>query len=207
MKGAELLPGGHPAARPANWRFWRTSASSSRASPPPRASCISTTGAELVDPEGQPATGRFAIRTPRSSQRSLRERGADLVSQSRCGDDLATIVARGPRRRTAVGWDLLLISGGASVGDHDFGARALRELGFTLHFDRINLRPGKPLIFASRGTQLAFVFPGNPVSHFVTFHLAIAPRTRMSGRRAADWPLAEVEMAEEIAVTGERRET
>jgi molybdopterin molybdotransferase len=69
--------------------------------------------------------------------------------------------------------DLLLISGGASVGDYDFGAEALRRLGFTIHFDQVNLRPGKPLTFATRGAQAAFVIPGNPVSHFVCYHVAI----------------------------------
>ena len=44
---------------------------------------------------------------------------------------------------------------------------------FEIHFKRVNLRPGKPLVFATRGKQVAFVIPGNPVSHFVTFHLAI----------------------------------
>lgn len=70
-------------------------------------------------------------------------------------------------------WDVFLISGGASVGDHDHGADVLRELGFEIHFHQVNLRPGKPLTFASRGRQIAFVIPGNPVSHFVCYHAAI----------------------------------
>jgi molybdopterin molybdotransferase len=69
----------------------------------------------------------------------------------------------------------LLISGGASVGDLDLARPLLEALGYTLHFHELNLRPGKPLVFASRGAQLAFVLPGNPVSHWVVFQLFIAP--------------------------------
>ena len=43
-----------------------------------------------------------------------------------------------------------------------------------MHFQQINLRPGKPLVFASRGARLAFALPGNPVSHWVVFHLFVA---------------------------------
>ena len=60
-------------------------------------------------------------------------------------------------------FDLLLLSGGASVGDYDFGKKLLSVLGFKIHFTTVNLRPGKPLVFATRGNQAAFMLPGNPV--------------------------------------------
>lgn len=69
--------------------------------------------------------------------------------------------------------DLWLFSGGASVGDFDFTARLLERLGFTIWVSCVNVRPGKPLIFATRGEQVAFGLPGNPLSHFVCFHLFV----------------------------------
>lgn len=70
--------------------------------------------------------------------------------------------------------NLILISGGASVGDKDFTRPLLEWLGFEIIFDRLNLRPGAPLIFGANGTRMAFGLPGNPLSHFVCFHLFVA---------------------------------
>ena len=83
--------------------------------------------------------------------------------------------------------DLLLTSGGASVGEHDLIKPALERAGFTLDFWRVAIRPGKPLIVARRGTQLMLGLPGNPVSTFVTaFLFALPALRRMAG---ADSPL------------------
>lgn len=66
--------------------------------------------------------------------------------------------------------DVLLISGGSGPGDRDHTLPVLEHAGFKIHASRINSRPGKPLIFASRGNQIAFGLPGNPLSHFVCYH-------------------------------------
>jgi len=70
--------------------------------------------------------------------------------------------------------DVLLISGGASVGEKDFTRRLLEWLGFEIVFSQVNLRPGRPLIFGVNGSRVAFGLPGNPLSHFVCFHFAVA---------------------------------
>jgi len=133
------------------------------------------TGNELVAP-GQIPTGA-QIRDSNSTLIAalLSRHGADLVGHAHVHDDLAAT-------RTALealpAPDVLLISGGASVGDHDFARPVLQALGYTLHFQQVNLRPGRPLVFASRGDQLAFALPGNPVSHWVTFNLFVVPLLR-----------------------------
>ncbi len=71
-------------------------------------------------------------------------------------------------------FDLLLVSGGASVGEKDFTRPLLEWLGFEIVFSQINLRPGRPLIFGVNGLRLAFGLPGNPLSHFVCFNFAVA---------------------------------
>jgi molybdopterin molybdotransferase len=81
--------------------------------------------------------------------------------------------------------DLILVSGGASVGNLDFTRPLLEWLGFEIIFSQVNLRPGKPLIFGVNGTRVAFGLPGNPLSHFVCFHFAVAMAlARLSGEAA-----------------------
>ncbi|AOS44763.1 Molybdopterin molybdenumtransferase [Lacunisphaera limnophila] len=137
----------------------------------PRAVHI-VTGNELVPPHQTPAGAQIRDSNSSLIAALLAQQGTDLVHHAHLPDDLAaaqTLLAALPDH------DVLLISGGASVGDHDFARPVLTALGYALHFQQINLRPGKPLVFASRGERLAFALPGNPVSHWVTFQLFVAP--------------------------------
>ena len=174
-------------------------------SPAPRVLHIAT-GRELVPPEMEPRDGEIRDTNSTMIAAMLAGRGARLQHQSRCADDLAETVAR-IRGVGETSWDVLLISGGASVGDYDFGAKTLRELGFTIHFDRLNLRPGKPLIFATRGAQAAFVLPGNPVSHLVTFHLAVRLALECLEAVPPSWPLADATLLEDLPAKSDSRET
>lgn len=153
------------------------------------------TGNELVAPDRVPAGAQICDSNSTLIAALLARHGAELAGQAHVRDDLAAAraaVAAMPAH------DVLLISGGASVGDLDLARPLLEALGYTLHFHAINLRPGKPLVFASRGAQLAFVLPGNPVSHWVVFQLFLAPLldhlqtgtaatpARLTGRLAGD---------------------
>ena len=75
--------------------------------------------------------------------------------------------------------DIVVTTGGASVGDHDIVQEILLSLGVTLDFWRINMRPGKPLMFGTRGKTLIFGLPGNPVSALVTATVFIKPALRL----------------------------
>lgn len=74
--------------------------------------------------------------------------------------------------------DILITTGGASVGEHDLVQDALKDEGVELDFWRINMRPGKPLMFGTRGETLVFGLPGNPVSAMVTALVFIRPALR-----------------------------
>ncbi|HEV7345294.1 MAG TPA: gephyrin-like molybdotransferase Glp [Devosia sp.] len=74
--------------------------------------------------------------------------------------------------------DVLITTGGASVGEHDIVQEILLDLGVQLDFWRINMRPGKPLMFGTRGRTLIFGLPGNPVSAMVTAMVFIKPALR-----------------------------
>ncbi|MDB6169492.1 MAG: moeA [Verrucomicrobia bacterium] len=157
------------------------------------------TGNELVGPDQTPVGAQIRDSNSTLVSALLAQHGAEQAGHAHARDDLAGA-------RTAVealpAHDVLLISGGASVGDHDFARPVLDALGYELHFQQVNLRPGKPLVFASRGAQLAVALPGNPVSHWVVFQLFLVPlleflqsgrasnRQRLTGRLAADsrWP-------------------
>ncbi len=74
--------------------------------------------------------------------------------------------------------DMLITSGGASVGDHDLVRPALEAEGVAIDFWRIRMRPGKPLMFGRRGRTLVFGLPGNPVSALVTAAIFLRPAVR-----------------------------
>jgi molybdopterin molybdotransferase len=156
------------------------------------------TGEELVAPEENPPEGM--IRDTNSTLLSALVAGS--MQSFRCGDDPAALAAicREP-------CDLLLISGGASVGDYDFGARVLRDLRFDIHFDKVNLRPGKPLTFATRDRQAAFVIPGNPVSHFVCFHVAIRLALERMAGDSRPWELLNLPLVGGETLKPDPRET
>jgi molybdopterin biosynthesis enzyme len=90
--------------------------------------------------------------------------------------------------------DVLITSGGVSMGVYDFTKAALRELGAEIFFERVALRPGKPTVFGRIGKTLVFGLPGNPVSVAVTFNLFA--RTALRSMQGAKQPT----MIEEMAV-------
>ena len=173
-------------------------------SPPVRVAHF-VTGNELIDPAHAPAPGQIRDSNSTLVAAFLQQHGGALMRQERVADDFDLLLAK--TRAVENDFDLLLISGGASVGDYDFGKRLLTTLGFQIHFEKVDLRPGKPLIFATRGQQAAFVLPGNPVSHFVTLHVAVRLALERFAGALAAWPLAEVLLAEDFAYRADVRET
>ena len=168
----------------------------------PPAICHIATGGEIVAPAAVPGPGQIRDTNSTLFAALFAGLGVAVAASHRGVDDPETLTALG----TAPA-DLLVISGGASVGDYDFGAETLRRLGFTIHFDQVNLRPGKPLTFATRGEQTAFVVPGNPVSHFVCFHVAIRLAVeRLLGLTPA-WNLLRLELRGGEPLRGNPRET
>ena len=165
-----------------------------------------TTGSELVPPDETPPAGKIRDSNSALVSALAAEAGAEMAKQLRIGDDAAQLLNT-ISGEDVESWDVLLLSGGASVGDHDFGARTLRELGFSVHFNQLNLRPGKPLIFATRGRHLAFVIPGNPLSHIVCWHLVIRAALDMIGTGAMEFGLVDAPLGGSTPLKGNPRET
>ena len=105
----------------------------------------------------------------------------------------------------AAGADLVLTSGGVSVGTYDLVKQVLAEQG-TMEFWRVRMRPGKPLAFGALGDTPLLVLPGNPVSTAVTFELFGRPAIRrLLGCAMVERPAVEVELAGEPIARGDRR--
>jgi molybdopterin molybdotransferase len=119
-------------------------------------------------------------------------------------DDLdAMVVALGE----AEGADVLVTSGGASVGDHDLVRPALEQWGATLDFWRVAMKPGKPVLVARRGKQWVLGLPGNPVSSYVTAFLFLLPLLRALAGAEERLPMAmEARLNGTLPATGERQE-
>jgi molybdopterin molybdotransferase len=162
------------------------------------------TGSELVAPESAPGPGQIRDSNSALIGALAAEAGCELLAQCRAGDDLESLLTAAGRIE---GWEMLLISGGASVGDYDFGRAALEEMGFSVHFRALNLRPGKPLIFATRGRQFAFVLPGNPLSHFVCWQVTVRAAIDVALQGESAWELVEMRLGGDQPLAGHARET
>ena len=103
--------------------------------------------------------------------------------------------------------DVIVTSGGASVGDHDLVRPALEQWGATIGFWRVAMRPGKPLLLARKGRQWILGLPGNPVSSYVTAFLFLLPLLRALGGASNPLPRClAMPLAEPLPATGERTE-
>jgi molybdenum cofactor synthesis domain-containing protein len=157
----------------------------------PRVSVLAT-GSELVAVDQQPGPDQIRDSNNYSIGAYSESAGGLVELLPLTGDDttsLKTVIAEAANRS-----DLLVTSGGVSMGVYDFTKVALNELGAEIFFDRVALRPGKPTVFARlpNGT-LMFGLPGNPVSVSVTFNLFA--RTAIQAMQGANEPALRVETA------------
>lgn len=132
-------------------------------------------GDELVAPGQLPALHQL----PASNGPMLCAMAAALPARINhagpVADSLADLAAALDAARDA---DVIVTSGGASVGDHDLVRPALEAIGATIDFWRVGIKPGKPLLIATRGTQIIVGLPGNPASAYVTAFLFLMPLLR-----------------------------
>jgi molybdopterin molybdotransferase len=102
--------------------------------------------------------------------------------------------------------DVLVTSGGVSVGEMDYVKEAFEALGGGLDFWRVAIKPGKPFVFGRLGRKLLFGLPGNPVSALVTFSLLVRPALlRWQGAANSGFPTMSGQLAEALVNKGERR--
>ncbi|CAN5220976.1 molybdopterin molybdotransferase MoeA [soil metagenome] len=140
----------------------------------PRVALLGT-GDELVPIGAMAGPGQIPASNSLMLAAMLADVGADVIDLGLVPDDIASLVAA---FHSAAGADIIVSTGGASVGDHDLVAPAIMAAGGNLDFWRIAMRPGKPLMAGRIGDGLVLGLPGNPVSAFVTATLFLLPLVR-----------------------------
>jgi molybdopterin molybdotransferase len=140
----------------------------------PRVAVLAT-GSELVDPGGALRPGQIYETNGLMLSSALTATGAEVVTEPPVADDEQALREALERGLAA---DVLVTSGGVSVGEHDLVRAVERALGVEEIFWRVSIKPGKPVSFGVRGDTLVFGLPGNPVSALVGCELFVKPALR-----------------------------
>lgn len=132
---------------------------------------IFSTGSEIVEIHKKPKADQIRNSNCVVLASLSREVGGEVSIWPIVGDNISDLKAQ--ITLAAKSADVLIMTGGVSVGKYDLTKTALRELGAELYFERVRLKPGKPTVFARLGKNIVFGLPGNPVSAAVTFYLFV----------------------------------
>jgi len=165
---------------------------------------VLATGDEVHEPDAPASAGGIRDSNRYALLAAVREAGCTAISLGIARDDIdiqrAAILAGLERA------DVLLTSGGVSMGTRDLIKPLLAELG-TIHFGRIAFKPGKPTTFATVRGKLAFGLPGYPVSSLVSFEVFVRPALRrMQGDARPDRPCVRVTLHDAIQAPQDRPE-
>ncbi len=135
------------------------------------------TGDELVPPGSSPGPGQIVYSNGYALRALAHAEGAESIDLGIAADTVSA-TTQGIRRAREAGADILVTTGGASVGDHDLVKRSLEQEGVTIAFWRIAMRPGKPMMHGRLGAMRVIGLPGNPVSSYVCAFLFLVPLIR-----------------------------
>jgi len=169
----------------------------------PKVALIAT-GDELVPVGTDLRPGQIVSSNTISLAALARGEGAEAIDLGIVGDRLEDTIAA-VRRARDLGADILVTSGGASVGDHDLVQAAFAAEGAAMSFWRLALRPGRPLMHGRIGAMQVLGVPGNPVSAFVCGFLFLVPLIRrLSGRTDTAIPTESAVLGSDLAENDER---
>jgi molybdopterin molybdotransferase len=167
----------------------------------PRAVILST-GDELAKAGEKLQPGQIYDSNSILLQSLLKRCGAAVAAAENCSDDAHSL-----RKaiQSAAKNEVLIVSGGVSVGEHDLVQSTLRELGAKIDIWRVAIKPGKPFLFGQLGGCFVFGLPGNPVSAFVTFLQFVRPAIlKMMGASDLDLPKMPAKLTVDLANESDR---
>jgi molybdopterin molybdotransferase len=161
----------------------------------PRVALIAT-GDELIDADQAPRADQIRNSNAHSLSGQLAQMGlgADYLGIGRDDkEELRRLMEMGLER------DVLILTGGVSMGEYDFVKDIFEELGLQIFFTKVRMKPGKPTVFARKGDKLVFGLPGNPVSTFVAFENFVRPALgRLCGLAKPDLPRIQGELLRDM---------
>lgn len=164
---------------------------------------VMATGSELVDVGRTPARDQIRDSNNYTIEAYAKLAGATVERVPLAGDD--TELLKKQMAAALEHSDVLVTSGGVSMGVYDFTKTAFRELGAEIFFERVALKPGKPTVFGKIGDKLIFGLPGNPVSVAVTFNLfARAALRAMQGATEKTLPEVTAVLARNVKASPDR---
>ncbi len=133
---------------------------------------VIATGDELVEVEETPKPDQIRNSNSYTICAQVEETGARPVSLGIARDNLDDLRHK---IRQGLEHDILIVSGGVSMGKYDLVEKVLAEFGVEILFDKVAMKPGKPTVFGHRGETYVFGLPGNPISTMVAFHMFVRP--------------------------------
>ena len=151
---------------------------------------VLATGDELVMPGSNPKPGEIVYSNGYSTMAIAAREGCKIVDLGIAPDRVEDTVLA-VRRARELGSDILVTSGGASVGDHDLVQKSLGQEGLALSFWTVALRPGRPMLHGRLGPMHVLGLPGNPVSAYVCSILFLVPLIRRLAGRSDSGPVLE----------------
>jgi len=164
------------------------------------------TGDELVMPGATPGPGQIVYSNGYALRALAKAEGAEVIDLGVAADTLAASTA-GIRRAREAHADILVTTGGASVGDHDLVKTALEIEGVNIAFWRIAMRPGKPMLHGRLGAMRVVGVPGNPVSSYVCTMLFVVPLIRaLSGASIVHHVRAQAALGGDVAANDLRED-
>lgn len=154
---------------------------------------ILATGDELVSITTRPTDARIRNTNNYLLSAQLTRLGfaSDILGIARDNiDDLTQHIQQGLK------YDILILSGGVSVGEYDIVAKVLQELGVKILFNKVAIKPGKPFVFGIKNKHLVFGLPGNPVSCFVITEVFIRPAlAELTGNQSLIRPVIQARLS------------
>ncbi|GJQ58511.1 MAG: molybdopterin molybdenumtransferase MoeA [Candidatus Scalindua sp. AMX11] len=165
---------------------------------------IISTGDELVSVAKKPKPWQIRNSNSYSLAAQVRRTIGDVEILGIASDQkskIRSLVQKGLKK------DILILSGGVSMGEFDLVGEVLKDLGITIFFEKVALRPGKPTVFGKIGEKVIFALPGNPVSTMVTFELFVRPCIKkMMGFTRYHNQILLAELEQSITMKKKRRE-
>ncbi len=169
----------------------------------PRLALLST-GSELVEVTQKPGLSQIRNSNTYSLGGYAAAAGAEVLNAEIVRDDFEA--TRQAIAQAATAADVVMLSGGVSMGDYDLVKPVLRELGAEILVETVAMHPGKPTVFARLGKTVIFGLPGNPVSVAVSFHIFARPvLLKMQGARELHLPRAQAYLTRSVKGAPPRR--